>query len=300
MNLPKMIVICGPTASGKSALAVEIAKAIGGEIISADSRQVYRGMDLGTGKVTKKEMAGVPHYMLDIADPKRQFSVAQFVKKAQRIAKDISKRGKVPIVCGGTGFYIDTLVQGNALPEVPPNTELRKELSVLSKEQLLARLLTLDSERAETVDVQNPVRLVRAIEIATVLGSVPKVFTDPQWNVLYIGLDTKDDNLKERIHARLLARIRQGMIKEVSGLHEAGLSWKRLYSFGLEYRFVADYLKKNISKEQMITDLYSATWQYAKRQRTWFKRNKNIIWLDPTKKATLSKATSLAKKHLRA
>jgi tRNA dimethylallyltransferase len=298
MNLPKIIVVCGPTATGKSALAVEIAKAVGGEIISADSRQVYRGMDLGTGKVTKKEMAGIPHHLLDVADPKRQFSVAQFAKKAQKVVLDITKRGKVPVVCGGTGFYIDTLIFGNTLPEVPPNPILRKELSVLSKETLHSRLNELDPERAETVDIHNPVRLIRAIEIATALGKVPTQSATPRWNALYIGLDMSDTLLKERIEKRLLARIRSGMVKEAQTLHNGGLSWKRMYALGLEYRYLSEFLQKRIAKKDMVRELALSIWQYVKRQRTWFKRNKNIVWFDPTKKATQKQVTSLVKTFL--
>lgn len=160
MPKPKLIVICGPTATGKSDLAVEIARQIGGEVISADSRQVYTDLDLGTGKITKREMRGVPHYLLDVADPKRQFSVARYKKLADKAIRDIQKRNKTPILCGGTGFYIDAVVSGAVLPDVPPNKALRSELARKTDDELFETLKRMDPNRAETIDKHNPVRLV--------------------------------------------------------------------------------------------------------------------------------------------
>lgn len=284
MNKPKIIVICGQTATGKSDFAVQIAKHIGGEIISADSRQVYRGMDLGTGKITKREMKGIPHYLLDVVSPKKVFTVQDFKDKAEKAIKQISKNKKVPIICGGTGFYIDALLSGQILPDVKANPKLRKELEKKSKEELFNILKKLDSVRAENIDKDNPVRLIRAIEIATTLGKVPKLGVQPliPYDVLYIGLALPDEILKENIHTRLLSRIKKGMIHEVKKLHEEEkVSWKRLENFGLEYRYSARYLQNKITKPEFIEKLNTEIWHYAKRQKTWFKRNKNITWINP-------------------
>lgn len=267
----KIIVICGPTATGKSDYAVALAKKINGEIISADSRQIYKGLDIGSGKITKKEMRGVPHYLLDVASPKRVFSVSQYKKLGERVIEKIIKKGKVPIICGGTGFYIDTLL-GGTLPEVPPNKKLRDRLSKKTNIELFLILKKTDSSRARSIDKKNKVRLIRALEIVEALGKVPKVKKSSKYIIERIYLDFPDSILKERIHVRLLKRIKQGMIREVEKLHAQGISFKRLEALGLEYRFVALYLQKRLTKEEMINQLEKAIWQYAKRQRTWFKK----------------------------
>ncbi len=269
---PKIIVVIGPTASGKSDLAVKIAKEKNGEIISADSRQVYKGLDIGTGKITKREMRGVPHYLLDVANPKKTFTVADFKKLAEKEIENILSRGKIPIIAGGTGFYIDALVYDLDLPEVPPNKELRKKLEQKTIEQLFKELEKIDPERAVEIDSKNKVRLIRAIEIAKTIGKVPKIKPKSKYNIEWIYVDWPDEILKERIHTRLLKRIRGGMIKEAQDLHSKGLSYKRMEELGLEYRYVAKFLKGEISKEEMISELSTKIWQYAKRQRTWFKK----------------------------
>jgi tRNA dimethylallyltransferase len=273
-SLQKIIVVCGPTATGKSDYAVELAKKVRGEIISADSRQVYRGLDIGSGKITKKEMRGIPHYCLDIANPKRVFSVSSYKKFADKAIKDIVNRGKTPIICGGTGFYIDAVICDIAFPAVPPNKTLRKTLEKLSLEELQNKLQKLDPRRFELVDQKNKVRLIRAIEIATTLGSVPEMVRQAhhKYNVEWIYLDFPDEVLKERIRKRLLKRMKTGMVKEVESLHSEGVSWKRLESFGLEYRYLALFLQGKLSKEEMLKELEMAIWHYAKRQRTWFKK----------------------------
>jgi tRNA dimethylallyltransferase len=302
----KIIVILGQTSTGKSDFAVEIAKEIGGlnqskrlvartsrsevlgEIISADSRQVYKGMDLGTGKITKKEMQGVPHYLLDVVSPSRVFSASNFKKQAEKKIKEIIKKNKIPIICGGTGFYIDTLTNNVTFPEVPPNKKLRVMLEKKTTEQLFEMLKKLDADRSKNIDAKNRVRLIRAIEIVKALGKVPSLsarqsLAESDYEVLKIGLTLPPDILKERIKNRLLTRIKKGMIKEVKDLHEQGLSWKRMNALGLEYRYTAMYLQNIISKEEMIEKIITETWHYAKRQNTWFKRDKDTIWIDPTK-----------------
>jgi len=175
MNKPKIIVILGQTSTGKSDFAVEIAKQINGEIISVDSRQVYKGMDLGTGKIAKKEMLSIPHHLLDVISPNKTFSVSDFKNIADKKIEEIINREKIPILCGGTGFYIDVVVNGNIFPEVPPNTKLREKLSKYTTEKLFEILKDLDKDRALNIDKNNGVRLIRAIEIAKSLGRVPKI-----------------------------------------------------------------------------------------------------------------------------
>ena len=278
----RVIVILGKTASGKSALAVWLGRKFGGEVVSADSRQVYRGLNMGTGKITKVEMRSMPHYLLDVANPRRQFSVAEYKKLAERAIADIARRGKIPIICGGTGLYIDAVVNGVILPEVPPNIKLRERLKNKKIEKLYEILKKLDPRRAKTIDVKNPRRLIRAIEIATALGKVPRLEANPpSYKVLKIGIALPDKILKQKIHIRLFARISRGMIAEAKRLHRQGLSWKRMESLGLEYKYLALYLQKKITREKMLTKLETEIWRYSKRQDTWFKRDKEIRWFKP-------------------
>ncbi len=299
MKKHKVIVILGPTSSGKTALSIELAKKFDGEIVSADSRQVYHGMNIGTGKVTKKEMAGVSHHLLDVADPKKQFSVAEYAKLGEAAIADIVSRNKVAIICGGTGFYIDTLTGKTVLPDVPPNPILRKKLEKKTAPELFRMLAKLDKARAKTIDKNNPVRLVRAIEIATALGKVPALKKAPlRYDVLKIGLDMQDDILKQRIDERLKARIKQGMLREAKRLHDEGVSWRRMQSFGLEYRAMANLLTGKTEKKDFEPNLATDIWHYAKRQRQWWRRDKTIVWLDPTKVATPGRVQSLVRNFL--
>jgi tRNA dimethylallyltransferase len=294
---PKLIVVLGPTATGKSDLAVELAREFNGEIISADSRQVYRGLDIGSGKITKREMRGVPHHLLDVANPKRPFSVAQYQRLALRAISGITQRGKTPIVCGGTGFYIQSIIENTVLPNVPPNPTLRKELSQKSVRELFTILTTLDPERAQNIDTKNPVRLVRAIEIASLLGHVPKSSTkSSSYDVLQIGLTLPPDTLRKKIHLRLQKRLKQGMITEGKHLHKNGLSWKRMRELGLEYRALADFLTHTTTREQMTEKLTTEIYQYTRRQMTWFKRDESIEWFAPTQ---TTKIVALVMKFLK-
>ncbi len=276
---PKLIVVCGPTATGKSDYAVTLAKKINGEIISADSRQVYKGLDIGSGKITKKEMKGVLHHLLDVVSPKKVFTVEQFQKLGKKAISNIFKKGKTPIICGGTGFYIDALVYESNFPAVQPNKLLRAQLEKKSTEELFTLLKEKDTDRAESIDSKNKVRLVRALEIIETIGKVPKIKKESPYDIEWIGLDFPDETLKERIHVRLIKRLKKGMVKEVENLHKKGLSWKRLNDLGLEYRHISLFLQGNISKEEILNTLEMEIWQYAKRQRTWFKRNKEIRWV---------------------
>lgn len=325
LSKPKIIVVLGPTASGKSDLAAKIAKHFNGEVISADSRQVYRGMDIGTGKVPRDKInlwksdfqnmeVGLPyiykgavHHLLNVASPKKTFSVSRYQKLAGKSIKEILKRSKIPIICGGTGFYIDALIYNYKLPEVPPNSKLRKELEKKSCEELFKQLKRLDSTRAKNIDKFNKRRLIRALEIIlTTKKPVPSLSTFPResrqnYNVLFIGIKKPQEELKKLISKRLKKRLSQGMTKEIENLHapfdpaqgKYGLSWKKLESFGLEYRWLAKYLQNKVLKQAqdksayqtMISLLQKDIEHYAKRQMTWFKRNKNINWIESYKQA---------------
>ncbi len=317
----KILVILGPTASGKSDLAVKIAKKFGGEIISADSRQVYKGLDIGSGKVPRDKISkskfliskqipstksqkklpyfykDIEHHLLDIASPKKTFTVAQYQKLARAALKKILLKGKLPIVVGGTGFYIDSLLSRKKFPAVKPNPKLRRNLEKKSTEELYAKLKKLDPRRAKTIDYRNKRRLVRALEIIIQTGKpIPPLDTNSRnMNVLKIGIAVPPEELKKRIKKRLLARLKQGMVKEVKKLNQEGLSWKRLDDLGLEYRYASRYLRGLIypsadaqgrsrsSKEIMIELLERETWRYAKRQMTWWRRDKEIRWLQSKK-----------------
>lgn len=298
---PKIIVVCGPTASGKSDVAIGLAKKFNGEIISADSRQIYKGMDLGTGKVLRDKSSpifndqfpmikhdegyfseGIRHHLIDIAEPMEDFNVSHFKDTANKAIEDILSRGKLPIICGGTGFWISTLVNNINLPDVEPDEMLRSTLRNKPAEELFAILSELDPDRAATIEKQNPVRLIRAIEIAKKLGSVPKPSTynlKPSYSFLQIGIDISREILNEKIKKRLDERFENGMVKEVENLHEKGVSWEWMEKIGLEYRWISRYLQGQLGMDEMREKLYFDIIHYAKRQMTWLKKNKEIIWL---------------------
>jgi len=277
----KIIVILGPTASGKSALAVKMAKKINGEIISADSRQVYKGLDIGAGKITKKEMGGIPHYCLDIVSPKKIFTVVDFKKCADKAIEEIFAKNKTPIIVGGTGLYIQAIVDNIVLPEVKPNWKLRKELEKKTTEEMFKMLKKLDPERAKNIDAKNPRRLIRAIEIAKALGKIPNLAVKPpSWEFLQIGLKLPDEILKKNIEKRIKKMLKGGLVAEMKKLRKSGLSWKRIYELGFEYKYPALFLRREISKDEMLSKMLIENRQYAKRQMTWFKRDKRIKWIN--------------------
>jgi tRNA dimethylallyltransferase len=274
----KIIVVVGSNASGKSELGVKLAKKYNWEIISADSRQVYKGLDIGSGKITKKEMRGVPHHCIDIANPKKQFSAADFRDCAQSAICNILARCKTPIIVGGTGFYIDVALGRIKLAGVPPNNELRKKLSKKTAEQLLAMLKKLDPERAKTIEQKNPRRLIRAIEIVVGKPNLSHLAALPPSEIVWIGIKRSPEELKKRIHTRLQKRT-TGIVKEIKSLRKNGLTWKRMDELGLEYRYFSYYVRGKITKEEMLEKLEREINKYAKRQMTWFKRNKKISWI---------------------
>ncbi len=292
---PKIIVVVGPTASGKSDLAVRLSQKWNGEVVSADSRQVYKGCDIGTGKIMRDEMEGIPHHLLDVADPKNVFTVSDFKTIASKAIDDILEREKLPIVCGGTGFYIQALVDGIQLPDVPPDQKLRDALAPFTASALYEKLATLDPDFADIIDKHNPHRLIRAIEIASALGRVPLLVTNQIYNPLFIGIATDLYTLRDRIHERLNKRIEMGMTEETIQLHEDGLTYERMESLGLEYRYLARFLLGKITKDEMITQLENEIFQYAKRQLTWFKRNSHIKWFENDDRDAIDDAV---RKHL--
>jgi tRNA dimethylallyltransferase len=279
MSKPKVIAIVGPTASGKTALSIAIAKKFGGEIISADSRQVYVGMDIGTGKVTRDEMAGIPHHLIDIADPVTVYTGADFMRDANEAVRSIVGKNHLPIVTGGTFFYID-LLRGKMQPApVEPNEDFRNSLAHFKDDELFAQLQTKDPKRAENIDPFNRRRLVRALEVIEALGSVPEqkpVETPYDW--LILGVEVPSEPLHDKIHDRLLTRLEQGMVKEVENLVSQGVTYERLDDLGLEYRYIGQYLQKHLTYDEMVEQLETKIRQYAKRQLTWLKRDAEIEW----------------------
>jgi len=281
----KLIVILGQTASGKSDLSIKLAKKFNAEIVSADSRQVYKGMNIGTGKISKKEMEGIPHHLLDVASPKRKFSVAQYKKLALKAIYSIHKKDKIPFLVGGTGFYIQSIVEGIIIPEVKPNWKLREKLEDKDVQELFKILEKIDLKRSKTVERKNKRRLIRAIEIAETIGKSPELKKKPEFNVLILGIKKQTQDLNQLIRKRLLKRFKQGMVAEIKKLHKNRVSWKRLEEFGLEYRFIAQYLQEKIEYNEMVEKLQKEIEHFAKRQMTWFKRDKKIQWITNHKQA---------------
>jgi len=292
MKKQKIIVILGPTATGKSDLAVEIAKKIGGEVISADSRQVYKGLDIGTGKITpdtknfsnfstgqaKKKYVfthkGISHYLIDVANPKKKFTVVEYQKLTNSAIAEIVNKNKIPIICGGTGFYIDAITKGTIFPEVPPNPKLRKTLYSKSAIALFEYLKKLDSRRAKDIknknEQNNKVRLVRAIEMAKALGKTPLLKNKKSnYQFIKIGLYLPPDKLKKKIEKRVKKMFQDGLLNEIKKLKKVGVSEKRLKELGFEYN--------SPTYEKVVKE----TIKYTKRQMTWFKRDKEIKWFEP-------------------
>ncbi|KKQ07067.1 MAG: tRNA dimethylallyltransferase [Candidatus Moranbacteria bacterium GW2011_GWE2_36_40] len=277
----------GPTASGKSGIAIKLAQKFNGEIISADSRQVYRGLNIGAGKIPRQLTTinsqlstkntyfseNIPHHLIDVAEPMEDYNISHFKKDAEKIIKEIIGREKTPIICGGTNFWIDSITKNTIIPEVAPDELLRSMLRSKTTEELFEELKKIDPERAKNIDAKNPVRLIRAIEICKALGTVPKLF-------LQIGIKTEREELNAKIQKRLDERFNEGMINEVENLHKNGVSWEWMERIGLEYRWISRFLQNKVELEEMKKLLYFDIIHFAKRQMTWLKRNKNIIWLE--------------------
>lgn len=299
INNYNLITIVGPTASGKSELAVKLAKKFNGEVISADSRQVYKNMDIGTGKVTRKETKGIPHYLLDVVSPKRKFTIVQYRRLALKVISKIFKKNKLPILCGGTGFYIQAVVDGIVIPEVPPDWRLRKSLERKSVKELYRILKKLDPKRAKTIEKKNPRRLIRAIEIVKKIGRVPALKKKPlPYPVLIIGIKRDKKELEGLIRKRFFKWLKQGFLKEVLKLRKNGLSWQRIEEFGIHYRTAAQYLQNKIIDKEMVEKSIIELQNYAKRQMTWFKRDKRIKWVNPHTKKGLKRVIKVCQEFL--
>ncbi len=288
--MEKLIVILGPTASGKTDLSVKLARKYNGEIVSADSRQVYKGLDIGSGKITASQMRSVPHHLLDVANPKKRFTVAQFQRLALIAIKKIHARSRVSFLVGGTGFYIQSIVDGLVIPEVKPSRALRAFLEKKSIDALFLMLKKLDPVRASNIDPKNPRRLIRALEIVITTGKpVPKLKYHASngrqnYSTLQIGIIKSLAEIKKAIQKRLQKRLK-GIILEVKKLRKSGISYKRLEELGLEYRFVAQYIQNKITEQEMQGKLQKEIERFAKRQMTWFKRDKRIHWVEDQKEA---------------
>ena len=275
--MEKLIFITGPTASGKSESAIWLAKKINGEIINADSRQVYKYLDIGSGKITNKEKKIVKHHLLDIAHPKTNYSLGKWLKDVEKAIKKIKKKNKVPILCGGTILYLKALKEGWILPEVKPNYKLRKRLEKLNINELYDILLKLDPERAKTIQKENKRRLIRAIEIAHKLGKVPPLKKEPKYEILIVAPYVDFKKLERKIYKRLLKRVK-GIIREIKKLRKLGLSFKRIINFGLEYRWFGKYIKGEIDLKTAIEKCYRDIRRFAKKQLNELKKINNIYW----------------------
>lgn len=290
----KVLVILGQTAVGKTNLSISLAQKFNGEVISADSRQIYRGMDLGTGKVTQEEMKNIPHHLLDIKNPNENYSAEEFQRDAFQKIKEIISRGKIPIICGGTGFYIQAVVDNILFQNAPVNKKLREELEEKSIEELKNILAQIPQEDGVKIDTENKRRLIRAIELGKHFGKLSCLETqESKYQFLQIGLSLPQEVLDEKITLRIQKRIEQGMIEEVERLHNEGLSWEKLEGFGLEYKYIALYLQKEIkSLKELQETLFRKIRQYAKRQMTWFKRDQRIVWFSPEQKSEIETTIS--------
>ena len=280
----KLVVILGTNASGKSALGIRLAEHFGGEVVSADSRQVYRGLNLGTGKITPEQAGTVRHHLIDVADVAERYVLTQYQAQAYAAIDGILAAGRRPFLVGGTGLYINAVVYGYVLVDAPPQAELRAELEQMSVPALVERLRQLDPDAIGRIDQNNPRRLVRAIEIAAA-GHTHAATRQrhPRYEVLQLGLTWERDELDRRIEVRLADRLAQGMIEEVVTLRASGVSDTRLDELGLEYRYITRFLRGEIaSQAELFQQLKIAIHQYARRQQTWFRRNPDVIWLNAT------------------
>jgi len=279
---PPLVAIVGPTAAGKTEVSLELAEEFHGEIVSADSRQVYRQMDIGTDKATPEQQSRVAHHLLDMANPTERYTVAQFQQAAITAIGHIQTKGRLPFLVGGTGLYVQAVVDNLAIPAVAPQSTLRAELDGLPLEELQQRLRAADPVGYGNIDQRNRRRLVRAIEVTETAGvpfSELKAAADSPFDTLIIGINKPWEVLEQRIEGKMTERREHGMIDEVKRLQESGISWEQLESFGLEYRRVAEHLQGKSSYEEMVERSARDLKAFAKRQLTWFKRDSRISWI---------------------
>jgi tRNA dimethylallyltransferase len=291
-----LIVILGPTASGKTHLAAKLAYDLHGEIISADSRQVYKNMDIGTGKDLNQYIINgwrIPYYLIDIVAPENEFNLFEFQNRFYKIFSELIEKKILPVLVGGTGLYLESVLTGYNMPHAPMNQELRKDLNRKSKDELQKMLLALKPQLHNKTDLEDSERLIRAIEIERARSTKDQT-QKPDINAVVFGIRWERSTLRQRITVRLKERLEQGMIEEVMKLHTAGLTWTKLESFGLEYRFISQYLQRKITFDEMTNKLNTAIHQFAKRQETWFRRmeKKGIVinWLKSNDYSLLKKS----------
>ncbi len=292
MNKPKVVVIAGPTASGKSALAVELAKKINGEIISADSMQIYKNMNIGTAKISEDEMQGIRHYMLDIIEPDKRYSVSDFKKDAENYIEKIIKEGKTPIICGGTGLYINSLIYGINFQEEKIDQKYRDKLNKIADDGELEKLyneaLKIDPEATKKISKNDKKRIIRILEIYHTTGKtktqqeIESKKGEIKYNYIVFTINMKRELLYERINKRVDQMIKNGLIEEVADIIKKYKTFPTAMQ-GLGYKEVVEFLNGNINKELMIEKIKMETRRYAKRQLTWFRKNKDIIWIDGEK-----------------
>lgn len=277
----KVLVVVGATASGKTSLAVSLATQFVGEVISADSRQVYRQLDVGTAKITPEEQQGIPHHCLDVANVNDVYTAQQFVADASAAITDITSRGKLPIIAGGTFFYVDLLLGRATMPAVPPNPELRAKFEALSTDELFAELRELDANRAASIDPHNKRRLVRALEIISSLGHVPKIPSEEPYDTLWLGIDRSKEDLRARYQTRAEAWLNSGFREEMQWLLAQNLPASRIDELGFEYVLGRALVTGEITETEFVEQFIAKNWQYAKRQLTWLRKNEAIHWLQP-------------------
>ncbi len=282
------IVVLGPTASGKTRLACELALNLGGEIISADSRQVYKHLDIGTGKdLLEYNIQGkiIPYHLIDICEPSEQFYLHDFMNACEKAFLEIRERNKLPVICGGTGLYLDSLRKDFSFTQVKENPALRKTLESFSKQELLKELDKFPAHLTAHADRDSTKRLVRAMEIASHMQQQPEAFVPAKkiYNPFYIGIDVSYEERRQRITKRLLQRMDSGLIEETEQLHRSGLSHERLEFLGLEYKFTSLFIRGIITEEELFEQLLTAICQFSKRQMTWFRKMEKegvkILWV---------------------
>ena len=299
----QLIVVPGPTASGKSALGIALAQRFHGEIVSADSRQVYRGLDIGTAKVTAEERALVPHHLLDVADVQEIYTVSQFQQQAIAAINDIAARGLQPFLVGGSPHYIQAVVDNLDIPAVPPQPALRAELEARPLAELLAQLEELDTRSAAIIDRNNRRRVIRALEVCLTSGkpfSEQRRVAAPLYRSLLLGIQWPREELYRRIDRRVDERMQLGMVQEVRTLLDNGVSHERLEALGLEYRFISRWLRGEFpSEEAMAERLKFAIHDFTRRQLTWFRKDTRIMWIDGGNGA-LERAEEWVREFLRA
>ncbi|MDP3995613.1 MAG: tRNA (adenosine(37)-N6)-dimethylallyltransferase MiaA [bacterium] len=281
-ELPKLIALLGPTASGKSSLGIQLARECNGEVASADSRQVYRGLDIGTGKVTQAQQSLIAHHLLDVVEPGSNFSVSAFQELAFGVIDDILERNKLPVLVGGTALYAYAVIDNYQFVDVPENAELRAKLAALPLDRLQAMV---PKKALNKDDYQNPRRLVRAIEKLKAGAPLKPTKGPTRYKPLIIGMNLPTEELYARIDKRVDERARGGMIEEVQALREAGISDAWLLGLGLEYKWVTEHLQGAYGRDEMLNRLKGAIHAFARRQMTWFKRDKRIVWVRNAREA---------------